>query len=174
MNLDSAALRQVFDALDGQKRGYITVEKFTDALEKFYTSANTTNTDEHQTPSLTRMHSLVGDFFYSFLFYRMSIILLRHSTPKMTGLFLLKISSRRSKIFLTAKVIIKLLYFIECIGQEELKNKTMTINLRGRKVSIKPENYVLSSPGDGELDLRVSICHDVILTDLIYCRSRSC
>ncbi len=59
MNLDTATLRQVFNALDSGNRGYITVEQFTSALEKFYTSSMPVMTEEDQKPQLARMPSMV-------------------------------------------------------------------------------------------------------------------
>lgn len=59
MNLDSGTLRQVFDALDNNKRGYITVEQFTSALEKFYTSLAHESPDDEHHAKLARMQSMV-------------------------------------------------------------------------------------------------------------------
>ena len=59
MNLDTDTLRQVFDALDNGHNGYITVEQFTSALEKFYTSMSDEESDDDHGRKMTRMHSMV-------------------------------------------------------------------------------------------------------------------
>ncbi len=60
MDLDNASLRQVFDALDEEQKGHITVDQFTGALEQFYaSSAPSADNNSNGRPKLTRMPSVV-------------------------------------------------------------------------------------------------------------------
>lgn len=88
-------------------------------------------------------------------------ILLVLLIQKKMELYLLKISSLRFKIFLTVMVFYQK-YANPHLDRDELKGKTMTVNLRGRHVSITPEDYVMQN-AEYESDLKVSQLFTVII-----------
>ncbi|KAM7539101.1 hypothetical protein Aperf_G00000047731 [Anoplocephala perfoliata] len=129
MNLDTEMLHQVFDALDDGKKGYITVEQFTSALENFYTSMSNGDPESSDRPKLERKSSLNVDNIVSAL------------DPGKDGI----ISFEDFKSAFQN--------FFNCQDRDELKGKTMTVNLHGRRVSITPEDYIMQN-AENESDLK--------------------
>ncbi|VDM21879.1 unnamed protein product [Hydatigera taeniaeformis] len=119
MNIDSATLRQVFDALDNTNRGFITVEQFTSALEKFYTSIAKESTNVEHQSKLARMQSMDVDNIVNAL------------DPEKDGIISYEDFESAFQ------------NFFNCRNREELKGKTMTLNLHGRRVSITPDDFVM-------------------------------
>ncbi|VDK37699.1 unnamed protein product [Taenia asiatica] len=122
MNLDSGTLRQVFDALDNEKRGYITVEQFTSALDKFYTSLAHESPDDEHHAKLARMQSMDVNNIVNAL------------DPQKDGIISFEDFESAFQDF------------FNCQNREELKGKTMTVNLHGRRVSITPDDFVMQQP----------------------------
>ncbi|KAL5964151.1 hypothetical protein TSMEX_008096 [Taenia solium] len=131
MILDSDTLRQVFDALDNDKRGYITVEQFTSALDKFYTSLAHESPDDEHHAKLARMQSMDVNNIVNAL------------DPEKDGIISFEDFESAFQDFFNCQSISCLLTFHPSVDREELKGKTMTVNLHGRRVSITPDDYVM-------------------------------
>ncbi|KAM3172633.1 hypothetical protein ACTXT7_014132 [Hymenolepis weldensis] len=121
MNLDTETLRQVFDALDNGNNGYITVEQFTSALENFYTSMSQEQDEGPTNAKLDRKHSMYVDHIVNAL------------DPEKDGI--ISFDDFKSAFQ----------NFFNCQDRKELKGKSMTVNLHGRRVSITPEDYVMQN-----------------------------
>ncbi|VDO04861.1 unnamed protein product [Rodentolepis nana] len=121
MNLDTETLRQVFDALDNGHNGYITVEQFTSALENFYTSMSQEQDEGPTNPKLDRRNSMSVDNIVNAL------------DPEKDGI--ISFDDFKSAFQ----------NFFNCQDRNELKGKSMTVNLHGRRVSITPDDYVMQN-----------------------------
>jgi len=114
MNLDTATLQQVFNALDVEQKGHITVEQFTSALEQFYNSSKSANVLVNTRNRLQRMQSLDVNNIVKAL------------DPTKDGII-------SFDDFQAA--------FLEYFTYNELKRKTMNLKVGGRRVSICPEDF---------------------------------
>ncbi|KAL5106456.1 Rab11 family-interacting protein 4A [Taenia crassiceps] len=141
MNLDSGTLRQVFDALDNNRRGYITVEQFTNALEKFYTSLARESPDDEHHAKLARMQSMDVNNIVNAL------------DPEKDGIISFDDFKSAFQNFFNCQSISCSITFYPPIDPEELKGKTMTVNLHGRRVSITPDDFVMQQ-AEMDQDLR--------------------
>nr|VZI30853.1 unnamed protein product [Spirometra erinaceieuropaei] len=126
MQLDTETLQKVFNALDTEHKGHITVEQFTSALEQFYSSL-VQNDDEN--PTLNRKHSLNVKTIVSVL------------DPEKDGIISFEDFKSAFQDYFCSE------------DTEKPKRKNMTLRLMGRSVSINPEDYVLNQ-SEGENDLR--------------------
>ncbi|VDL89023.1 unnamed protein product [Schistocephalus solidus] len=126
MQLDTETLQEVFNALDTEHKGHITVEQFTTALEQFYSSL-IPNADEN--PTLNRKHSLNVKNIVNVL------------DPEKDGIISFEDFKSAFQDYFSSK------------DTEKPERKNMTLKLMGRSVSINPDDYVLNQ-SEGENDLR--------------------
>ncbi|VDN10676.1 unnamed protein product [Dibothriocephalus latus] len=126
MQLDTETLQEVFNALDTEHKGHITVEQFTKALEQFY-SSSVPNADVNS--SMHRKNSLNVKNIVNAL------------DPEKDGIISFEDFKSAFQDYFSSD------------DPKSPKRKNMTLKLMGRSVSINPEDYVLNQ-SEGENDLR--------------------